>query len=304
MQDAAGTHPLAPRAVTLPDEIRTDIEHDLGVRIERVDGVGGGCISPAYRLRCADGVSIFLKTAPPSAPDDMLAQEAVSLERIAATDTVRVPRVLARPGTWLALEWLEPARGSDAGWAVLGAELARMHRSSAEQYGWESPNFIGPLPQANERSHDWPSFWGAQRLRPQLRQARDRLGGEAIERFEQLLEELDERLSAAVPDGASLLHGDLWAGNVHFTAGGVAVIDPSSYYGHREVDLAMAALFGGFPPAFFDAYSAEWPLHEGADARRGIYQLYYLLVHVNLFGGGYVAQTGGVLASVLSRRPD
>jgi fructosamine-3-kinase len=110
---------------------------------------------------------------------------------------------------------------------------------------------------------------------------------------------MSDLLGAAEDDGPSLVHGDLWNGNVHFTGSGAAVIDPACYYGHREVDLAMAALFGGFPEVFFEAYQAEWPLQEGAARRRPIYQLYYLLVHVVLFGGSYASSTATTLRAVL-----
>jgi fructosamine-3-kinase len=289
--------------VTLPAGVRADVAGELDRDIVGVDAVGGGCISPAYRLAFTDGTRVFLKIAPDGAPADMLVQEAVSLECIAATHTIRVPRVLAVSVAWLALEWLEPTRGEADAWAALGRALARMHRTSDAQYGWPSPNFIGSLPQANERTRDWPAYWRTQRLEPQLQRARDRFDGATLRAFERLLSELEARLADAAADGPSLLHGDLWSGNVHFTAEGGALIDPSCCYGHREVDLAMAALFGGFPPAFFDAYEAAWPQLSGASGRRGIYQLYYLLVHVNLFGGAYVAQTRRVLESVLSRSP-
>jgi protein-ribulosamine 3-kinase len=286
--------------VTLESRIRPEVERELGLRIVAVDAVGGGCISPAYRLTC-DGVgSVFLKTAPPGAPGDMLKQEALSLECIAATGTVRVPDVRAVTDGWLALEWLEPSGGSAQAWAALGRALARMHRSSEANYGWQCANFIGPLPQSNARTGDWASFWREQRLAPQLRRAQHQLGAATVSRFGRLLAELDGRLAGAAGEGPSLLHGDLWRGNVHFTAGVCALIDPSSCFGHREVDLAMAALFGGFPPAFLEGYSAEWPLADGARSRRPIYQLYYLLVHVNLFGGVYVAQTREVLETALA----
>ncbi|HEX2166793.1 MAG TPA: fructosamine kinase family protein [Longimicrobiales bacterium] len=280
--------------------LRSEVGARLGVQVSAAAQLGGGCISPAYRVECEDNTHIFLKTAPAGAPDGMLEQESISLERMTATGAVRVPHVLTATRSWLALEWLEPDRPRDGAWARLGRDLARMHRHSASTYGWESPNFIGSLPQANDASDEWPVFWREQRLMPQLRLARDRIGAAATERFDRLIDELHARLARAAEDGPSLLHGDLWNGNVHFTAERGALIDPSSYYGHREVDLAMAALFGGFPPAFFDAYSAEWPLSAGAAARRPIYQLYYLLVHVNLFGGGYVDQTRRALDAALA----
>ena len=309
----------------LAGDVRSAVARELGTGIERVSSVGGGCISPAYRLECTDGTRIFLKTAPGDVSGPMLEQEALSLDRIADTGTVCVPRVVAVTARWLALEWLEPARGDDDAWRELGSALARLHRhptstiaapdgasavdaahakvppvsEPSRGYGWDTSNFIGSLPQANDYMSEWPAFWRQRRLVPQLRRARALLGVETMLRFERLLDQLDDRLAQAAEDGPSLLHGDLWSGNVHFTADEAAVIDPSSYSGHREVDLAMAALFGGFPPSFYDAYSAEWPLCAGAGSRRAVYQLYYLLVHVNLFGGGYIAQTRRVLDAVL-----
>ena len=287
--------------MTIAAAVRTAVARELGIGIENARSVAGGCISPAYQLECTDGTRLFLKTNA-DGPAGMLEQEALSLARIGATATVRVPRVIATTPEWLALEWLEPARGDDHGWRELGGELAHLHRCTPERaacYGWEAPNFIGSLPQANDCMHEWPAFWRERRLLPQLQRARTQLGGTTMTKFERLLDGLGERLAAAADDGPSLLHGDLWAGNVHFTTEGAAVIDPSSYYGHREVDLAMAALFGGFPQSFFDAYLAEWPLADGDALRRPIYQLYYLLVHVNLFGGGYVAQTRRTLDEAL-----
>jgi fructosamine-3-kinase len=241
---------------------------------------------------------LFLKTAPANAPRELMEQEAASLKQIEQTRTVRVPAVLAVTSEWLALEWLEPSTATDAGWEKLGQRLARLHRNSAAQYGRDATNCIGVLRQTNEWMSDWPSFWRTQRLQPQLLLAADILGSAVVAKFDRLLDELDDRLGAASADGPSLLHGDLWSGNVHFAEGDAALIDPSSYYGHREVDLAMAALFGGFPASFLAAYSTEWPLSAGAESRRPVYQLYYLLVHVNLFGSGYVRQTRDVLESV------
>ncbi|HEX6307361.1 MAG TPA: fructosamine kinase family protein [Longimicrobiales bacterium] len=279
--------------------MRGSVERQVGAAVVHAAPVGGGCISPAWRVQLEDNSRLFVKAAPAGAPADMVVQEALSLRRLAATATVRVPSVRALGSDWLALEWLEPAGASAEAWPALGRSLARLHRHGAEQYGWDSSNCIGPLLQTNEWQDEWPSFWREHRLRPQLRLATARLRGALVPQPERLLEQLDARLAGAAEDGPSLLHGDLWSGNVHFTMGGAALIDPSSYYGHREVDLAMAALFGGFPAAFFAAYAAEWPLQPGADSRRAIYQLYYLLVHVNLFGGGYIAQTEALLEAVL-----
>jgi fructosamine-3-kinase len=305
---SARAHPPGARALSLPAESRAAIEAALGAAVAQVQPVSGGCVSPSFRVRLADGRMVFVKTAPRGAAGDMFEKEARSLAAIAATRTLRVPGVLAAAAAWLALEWLEPgapaaapgAGRPGAGWDQLGRDLARLHRHRHDSYGWPEDNYIGPLPQANDATSSWSAFWGERRLRPQLGRAARRLGGELTASCERLVGELEERLRAAQQEGASLLHGDLWHGNVHMTAAGPAVLDPSSYHGHREVDLAMAELFGGFPAAFRTAYEAEWPLLAGAAARVPIYQLYYLLVHVNLFGAGYVASTARAVRSALA----
>lgn len=291
------------------------------VRLTSVSPVGGGCISPAASVECDAGLAVFVKWGEPgSAAGAMFAEEARSLRALAEPGVVRVPEVLrvwpepagAGGGSgsdladggvpWLVLEWLEPGRAGPDDWYGLGRSLARLHRVRAAGFGWPSENFIGSLPQANGAWDDWPAFWRERRLEPQLRRAVDggHFGAEARARFGRVLDALDGLLAAGNEDGASLLHGDLWSGNAHALAdGGIALIDPSSYHGHREVDLAMSELFGGFGPGFYRGYRDEWPLHaDYARVRRPVYQLYYLLVHVNLFGGSYVGSTLAALERV------
>jgi protein-ribulosamine 3-kinase len=288
--------------VTLPGPVRTEVEKALrpldgdGV-LAAVEPVGGGCISPTARVRTGSGSSYFLKWSGPDLPDGLLPAEARGLEALAAAGAVRVPAVVAtgRDAPWLLLEWLEPGAPDPGAWRRLGADLARLHGTRGPGFGSEHPNFIGSIPQSNDPSDDWAEFWMERRLEPRLRQALEdgQLGPEDRRRFRRLGERLPDLLGPAAEDGPSLLHGDLWSGNVHMLEdGSPAVIDPSVYYGHREVDLAMADLFGGFGPGFRDAYEEAWPLAPGyAPTRRAVYQLYYLLVHVNLFGGGYVSGT-------------
>jgi fructosamine-3-kinase len=275
------------------------VEAVLDARVTATTPLGGGCISPAFRVTVADGRCCFVKTAPAGAGGDFFAREAEGLERLGAARAVRVPAVLGRGREWLALEWLEPGVADAGVWERLGRGLARLHGTGAAGYGLATDNYIGVLPQANGWMESWAGFWAERRLRPQLRCAAGMLGSETRRAFGELLDDLPRRLDPVSAEGPSLLHGDLWSGNVHMTAEGAALIDPSSYFGHREVDLAMAALFGGFPVAFQEAYTAEWPLAPGATARRAIYQLYYLLVHVNLFGQAYVAATERTLRTAL-----
>lgn len=312
-------------------EVEAALVDLLGARsvITKVEPVGGGCISATARVETAAGDVGFLKWDTGSdAPPGLFAAEAAGLTAIADVGAIRVPRVLAlrdegggprrgaglaasspdarearangsAPGgataRWILLEWLPPGRPTEASWSRLGAALANLHRAVGEGYGWIRDNFIGALSQSNAPTPDWAAFWRDQRLLPQLRLAYDAgyFDTEARRRFDALLDSLDDRLAGTESDGASPLHGDLWSGNVHFTSDAEpALIDPSFYFGHREVDLAMADLFGGFPPAFWHAYEEAWPLTGGDFARRrAIYQLYYLLVHVNLFGSGYVSRT-------------
>ena len=214
-----------------------------------------------------------------------------------------MPRVIAAGERWLLLEWLEPARATDAAWSDFGARLAALHAPRQQRSGWPQDNYIGLLPQSNDWTADWAEFWRAHRLEPQAERARASglLGRGDADRFEELYARLPELLAAGQADGSSLLHGDLWSGNVHATGGSIALIDPSCSYGHREVDLAMAALFGGFPEPFWIAYERAAPCEpRGARTRRAIYQLYYLLVHVNLFGSGYVGRTRTTLTEALS----
>lgn len=290
---------------SLPDDVRAAAERALGT-IRSVRPVSGGCISNGCRVETAAGPVFVKHNAAASA--GMFAAEADGLHalRAAAGEHLRVPTVLAlgddgdRAGGWIALEWLEPAPPTAGDAERLGRGLAAIHRTSG-RWGWECDNWIGSLPQANQPAASWPDFWRGRRLSPQLDLARRarRLPGTDAE-WERLFHHLPELLAVGDQDGPSLLHGDLWSGNALSTSAGPAIIDPAVYRGHREVDLAMAALFGGFDRAFFAAYNDAWPLSPGAEQRRAIYQLYYLLVHVNLFGGGYVAQTAETLRRVLS----
>lgn len=277
--------------------------------------VGGGSISAAHRVETPGG-GVFVKHHP-AAPAGFFPAEARGLAALgeAAGEALRVPRVLgvfdaAAEGadgepSWIALEWLEPApRGAGFG-ERLGRGVAALHAplGGGGAWGGGEDNFIGRLPQENAACATWAAFWRERRLEPQLRRARDagRLPGRAAD-WERLFARLDDVLAPAEEEGPSLLHGDLWSGNVLCTLpdGAPALVDPAACRGHREADLAMADLFGGFDARFHAAYREARPLLPGYPrSRRPVLQLFYLLVHVNLFGGGYVGQTAAVLGEAL-----
>lgn len=264
--------------------------------------VGGGCINAAWRLADDNG-AYFIKLNL-AGLEDMFAAEAAALREIQATGTLRVPAPLCvganAESAWLVLEFMElKGRGGDAG--ALGAQLAAMHAVSQEAFGWHCDNTIGTTPQRNEWAADWLAFWAERRLAEQLQfAAGNGYRGSLQTGGERLLEHLPRFFSDYQPI-PSLLHGDLWCGNVAYDAeGGAVVFDPASYYGDREADLAMTELFGGFPGAFYQGYEAVWPLDPGYRVRKRLYNLYHVLNHLNLFGGAYRSQAESLVGELLS----
>lgn len=286
----------------LPLRLHQEVEGRFGP-IREVTAIGGGCVSSACRVE-AGGRLLFVKYEP-DAPADFFAVEAAGLAELrGAMAAVRVPEVLAcvdGPGemSWIALEWLDAVAASEAFGAPLGVALSEIHRVAGRGWGWHRDGFIGPLPQSNRVRGGWADFWWKERLSPQLTRAQ-RAGHCRESGWDELATSLPDLLAPAETEGPSLLHGDLWGGNVVTTREGAALVDPACYWGHREVDLAMSELFGGFGPNFYAAYASAWPLMPGYSVRRGVYQLYYLLVHVNLFGAGYMGRTTATLRSVLA----
>ena len=235
----------------------------------------------------------------------MFAAEARGLGWLAEAGALRIPAVVAvsppeAAAQFLVLELVEtgrPARDFDE---RLGRGLAALHRFGAPNYGLDHDNFIGRLPQANAVESTWERFYRARRLEAQLRRAVD--GGLASERMRQGFERLFAALDGLVgpAEAPARLHGDLWGGNLLCDAAGApCLIDPAVYGGHREVDLAMMRLFGGFGARVFAAYEEAWPLADGAAQRIPLYQLYPLMVHVNLFGGGYVGSVEAALSRLI-----
>ncbi|HEX5463147.1 MAG TPA: fructosamine kinase family protein [Burkholderiales bacterium] len=263
--------------------------------------LSGGCINRAWRVGGDDAV-YFVKL---NAADrlTMFEAEAAGLDEIARSRTVRVPRPVTsgadENASWLVLEYIELASGGDM--ARLGEQLAKMHRVNAAQFGWRRDNTIGATPHINTPNGDWLTFWRERRLGYQLALAARNGHGGALQRDgEQLIAALPTLLGAHHPQPA-LLHGDLWGGNAGFDAAGMPVIfDPAVYYGDRETDIAMTELFGSFSAAFYAAYRSVFPLDPGYETRKLLYNLYHVLNHANLFGGGYPRQAEHMIGRLLA----
>jgi protein-ribulosamine 3-kinase len=264
--------------------------------------VGGGSINAAYRLDATDGARYFLKLND-ARHRAMFVAEAAGLGTLGATGTIRVPSPIAHGSaggqSYLVLEYLELGRRGDA--ALLGEQLAALHRCSSDGFGFPQDNFIGTTPQPNTRTDDWIEFWRRQRLGFQLQlAAQNGYGGRLQQLGEKLLDALPA-FFAGHEAQSSLLHGDLWGGNHAFLADGTpALFDPAAYYGDREADLAMTELFGGYSADFHAAYRAAWPLDAGYAVRRTLYNLYHILNHANLFGGGYARQSEAMMQGLLA----
>lgn len=264
----------------------------LGEPLISVSSVQGGCIAQALRVRVQSGRTFFCKYSETDTP--LFREEAHGLVALAATEQIQCPKVVFVDSHLLVLEWLERESPSSKFWFEFGTRLARLHGQSQDHFGFAIDNHIGATPQPNPKRSitevSWADYFIKYRLQalavcPQI--AADLVFQEKlralIPRFRDLLEEVREP--------ASLVHGDLWGGNFICTVGQQPVlIDPAPYCGHREVDLAMTHLFGGFSPDFYAAYEGEYPLTSGYDLRFDIYNMYHLMNHWILFGDTYRRQ--------------
>lgn len=270
--------------------------------IIHLESASGGCISKTFRATTQANKQWFVKTNRPD-KTDMFHAEYDALQALRASQTLRVPEPIAADNhewmSFLIMEYLPLQPSGDQRDA--GEKLATLHQHTANTFGWHRDNTIGSTPQSNRHHHDWVHFWREERLLPQLKLALD--NGYSPTAYDNGLV-LAEKLAAFFNDytpQASLLHGDLWNGNLGFdTSGHPVIYDPATYYGDRETDLAMTELFGGFDPAFYAGYTAISPLDEGYKTRKILYNLYHVLNHFNLFGGSYAAQADRMTAQLLS----
>lgn len=288
----------------LADAIRTASGIDFSRA--QIQAARGGSINQAFAVHTADGRKWFLKLNGAQALP-MFEAEIDGLAALAACDAFRIPQPIACGATadqsFLLLEHLElrPVSGADDGQRFARA-LVELHRNTGSQFGWARDNFIGATPQANTPEDGWPRFFVRHRLQAQLRLARERGYGATLGRdIDHALERVPALFLEYRPV-ASLLHGDLWNGNAAMSGDGNPVIfDPAVYRGDRDTDLAMSELFGGFPSSFYAAYRSAWPLAEGYETRKTLYNLYHILNHLNLFGRAYLGQAERMIRSLVGK---
>jgi fructosamine-3-kinase len=268
--------------------------------ITNTRSIGGGCINQGYRIDNGDR-AYFVKLNQASQVE-MFVAEALGLQQMAATQTITVPQPIcwgvADSSSYIVLQWLDLGGGNNQAWHNMGSQLAAMHRlGTSQQFGWDINNTIGSTPQINTWNNSWADFFAEQRIGYQLRLAKRRGGN--FPDTQQVVEKVRQILQDRQPE-ISLVHGDLWSGNGAITSKGEPVIlDPATYYGDREVDIAMTELFGGFPAAFYQGYNQAWQLDKGYPQRKNLYNLYHILNHFNLFGGGYASQANRMLQAIL-----
>lgn len=268
------------------------------LQMKHVSAVSGGSINAAYCLHTTAG-DFMMKRNSKTAYPGMFAAESAGLDTIRHTKTIAVPATILlnefEDDSFLILEWIEAVRPNQITTKLLGQQLAAMHRHTAAEFGFNADNYMGSLPQSNKTHHTWAGFFNNERLQPMVKIAavKGLMHTADVQAFEKLYETLPGLFDEEPP---ALLHGDLWSGN--YLIGNNQkpyLIDPAVSYGHREFDIAMTTLFGGFDTAFYEAYQDSFPLAHGWQHRLALWNLYPLMLHLNLFGNSYLAQVRGNL---------
>lgn len=281
--------------MTSEEKIKARIEEKLDNKIKSMSSLSGGCISDAYKLTTIEGSNYLLKYYP-GISDDMFEKEANGLRELAKPNAIRIPEVLSVDKDYILLEFISSGSKKKNFFEDFGRKFAEMHKYSADEFGFYEDNYIGSNPQINipdkNEKTNWVSFYFNKRILFQIKLA-EKLGNATPELRKSILklEEKIEEIIRTSEEKPSLLHGDLWSGNYMVDEnGGAVLIDPAVYYGHREADLGMTKLFGGFASEFYKSYNDTYPLDDGYEYRENIYKLYHVLNHLNLFGGGYYSQ--------------
>jgi fructosamine-3-kinase len=282
------------------DVVLNLLEKKLSRKVElaSTSSVGGGSINDAFRFNTNAG-SFFIKKNSASRFPQMFEKEILGLDLLASAKEIPVPEVVGSgvdgDESFLILRFIESARKSNNFWENFGKNLANLHKHSAAYFGLDHDNYIGSLFQSNQKHASWAEFFREERLAAQVKLARDngKMGRETVNSFERFYLKIEEIFPIEPP---ALIHGDLWGGNFMVDEKGEAtIIDPAVYFGHREMDLGMSQLFGGFSHEFYEAYYRQYPLEKGWQNRMDYCNLYPLMVHVNLFGGGYLGSVNSIL---------
>ena len=280
-------------------QIEPILEHALGTSAQMItcSPVGGGCINYCYRV-AIPGSTYFLKINSANY-QEMFEAEFLGLKALKNNFSFKVPAPIhtgqLTNSSYLLMEFIESSAMKPDYWDLLGRGLADMHRNTNEHFGYEIDNYIGKLPQSNRKHENWLDFLIQERYLPQIELATKSRVLPHVKRlkFEELFVKLDQLLTIELP---AFLHGDLWSGNLMVgREGEPAIMDPAVYYGHREIELAFTTLFGGFSARFYQVYNENYPLEPGYQDRFELYNLYPLLVHLNLFGSSYLGDIANIL---------
>ena len=282
-------------------DLNSRLEEILSEPVKSTTTVSGGCIADSYKLELNSGKIFFLKLAQRK-NYGIINSEAQGLEELRKVAAINVPKIVSKDTDFLLLEWIEEGNDStESSMEKLGSQFAELHRFHGDRFGFQQDNFIGNTLQKNIPStigsDNWATFYAENRIKFQaeLAEKNGYVTPEILTLLERLIMKIPELLSDT-EEKPSLLHGDLWSGNYLIdVAGNPWLIDPAVYYGHREADLAMTSLFGGFSDTFYSAYKSAFPLFPDYVDREPLYQLYHLMNHLNLFGKAYYGQVLSVL---------
>ncbi len=281
--------------MNLNDHIKEKIKNIINSNISNITSLSGGCISNAYKIETENKKIFFLKLNEFS--NDMFIKEANGLVELKKANAIRVPEVTAKNNDLILLEYLKQGQKSKTFFEDFGRKFAKLHKFNSDNFGFYEDNYIGSNIQKNAGSDlekkNWTEFYFNNRILFQYKLTEK--NGYATEELKNGIKKLENKIENILPNSSeppSLLHGDLWSGNYMVDENGnAALIDPAVYYGHREADLGMTKLFGGFGSDFYEAYNEYFPLQDGSEYRENIYKLYHVLNHLNLFGRGYYSQS-------------
>lgn len=279
----------------IPEHIKSEIEDHFNEKVINFKSQSGGDINDAAIITLETEAIYFLKWNT-NASTSMFHTEAKGLKLLSdAKTSLLIPKTLLSGNDFLLLSVIETGTKTTNSDLEFGIELAKLHQCSASQFGLDHDNFIGKLPQSNTTHTNWADFFITERIEPQIKMGVD--SGKFSPELIQKVDKIHSVIQSSFPEEApALLHGDIWSGNYMYSVdGAVSIYDPAVYFGHREMDISMTRLFGGFSDQFYEGYNSAFPLAEDFEQRVSIYNLYPVLVHVNLFGGGYIQQAKRIL---------